>query len=114
VGATGYGCLWALAWATLRTNNKLALRTRPRNLKLRSLFTIFDSFRTIHVHIYDLIRVHIYDFLKFVGLKWALQTFLKSINFDESTSGILENSTFQLKCLLYHRICGSVRVGVAP
>jgi len=44
--------------------NKLALRTRLRNLNLRSHFSIFDSFRDI--------RVHTYDFLKFVGSLWAV------------------------------------------
>jgi len=44
--------------------NKLALRIRLRNLNLKSQFSIFDSFRDIHVHIYD--------FLKFVGGLWAL------------------------------------------
>jgi len=55
--------------------NKLALRTRLRNLNLRSHFSIFDSFLDI--------LVHIYDFLKLVGglwaLKWAWQTFFGSI-----------------------------------
>jgi len=41
------------------SRNKLALRSRLRNLHLRSPFSIFDSFRDIDVHIYD--------FLKFVG-----------------------------------------------
>jgi len=43
------------------SRNKLALRTRLRNLNLKSQFSIFDSFRDI--------RVHTYDFLKFVGVK---------------------------------------------
>jgi len=42
------------------SRNKLALRTRLRNLNLRSHFSVFDSFRDI--------RVHINDFLKFVGV----------------------------------------------
>jgi len=54
------------------SRNKLALRTRPRNLKLRSLFTIFDSFRAI--------RVHIYDFLKFVGVKVGVANIFVSID----------------------------------
>jgi len=45
--------------------NKLALRTRLRNLNLRSHFSIFDSFRDI--------RVHTYDFFKFVGSLWAFK-----------------------------------------
>jgi len=44
--------------------NKLPLRIRLRNLNLKSQFSIFDSFRDIHVHTYDL--------LKFVGGLWAL------------------------------------------
>jgi len=52
--------------------NKLTLRTRLRNLNLGSKFSIFDSFRDIHVHIYD--------FLKFVGGLWAWQTFFESID----------------------------------
>jgi len=56
--------------------NKLALRTRLRNLNLRSHFSVFDSLRDI--------RVHIYDFLKFVGGLGAWQTFLgQSIGIDE-------------------------------
>jgi len=69
VGATGLGGLWAL-------------RTRLRNLNLRSHFSIFDSFRDI--------RVRIYDFFKFVGVA----------NFFLSQSiGIVENNTFQLNFL---------------
>jgi len=56
------------------SRNKLALRTRLRNLNLKSLFSIFNSFRDIYVHIYN--------FLKFVGglwsLKWAWQTLFRS------------------------------------
>jgi len=59
--------------ASLR--NKLALRTRLRNLNLRSYFSIYDSFRDI--------RVRIKDFLKFVGglsaLKWAWHKFFRLI-----------------------------------
>jgi len=40
VGATGLGGLWALGWA---------LRTRKRNLNLKSQY-IFDSFRGIRAH----------------------------------------------------------------
>jgi len=49
------------------SRNKLALRTRLRNLNLKSQFSIFDSFRDI--------RVHVYDFLKFVGLKVGVANF---------------------------------------
>jgi len=81
VGATGFGGLWALEWAW-HIRNKLALRTRLRNLNLRSHFSTFDSFRYI--------RVHIYVFLKFVGVA----------NFFLGRSiGINENNTFQLKFL---------------
>jgi len=45
------------------SRKKLALRTRLRNLNLKSQFSVFDSFRDI--------RVHTYDFLKFVGVKLA-------------------------------------------
>jgi len=47
------------------SHNKLALRTRLRNLNLKSEFSIFDSYRDI--------RVHMCDFLKFVGGLWALK-----------------------------------------
>jgi len=47
------------------SRNKLALRTRLRNLNLRSHFSIFNIFRDI--------RVYIYDLLKFVGGLWALK-----------------------------------------
>jgi len=52
------------------SRNKLALRTRLRNLNLaykatnlnlRYHFCIFDSFPDVHVHIFDL--------MKFVGVK---------------------------------------------
>jgi len=49
------------------SRNKLALRTRLRNLNLRSHFSIFDSFRDI--------RVHIYGFLRFVGVKVGVANF---------------------------------------
>jgi len=62
--------------------NKLALRTRLRNLNLRSHFSTFDSFRDI--------RVHINDFLKFVGVLWALKWAWQSIGIDE-------DNTFRLK-----------------
>jgi len=58
------------------SRNKHALRLRVRNLNLKSLFFIFDSFRDI--------RVHIYDFLKYVGglwiLKWAWLTYQFKLN----------------------------------
>jgi len=41
------------------SHNKLVLLTRLRNLNLKSQFSIFDSFRDI--------RVHVYDIMKFVG-----------------------------------------------
>jgi len=56
VGATGLGCLWALEWDT-----------RLRNLHLRSQFSIFESFRYIDVHMYDI--------LKFVRVKVGVATF---------------------------------------
>jgi len=59
VGATGLSGLWALHIHV----KKLALRTRLRNLNLKSQFSIFDSFRDI--------SVHTYDFCKFVGGLWA-------------------------------------------
>jgi len=72
------------------SRNKLALGTRLRNLNPGAQFSIFDSFRYIHVHIYD--------FLKFVdglwALKWAWQIFLgQSIGIDET-------NTFQLKFVI--------------
>jgi len=67
--------------------NKLALRTRLRNINLRSHFSIFDSFRDI--------RVHIYDFLKFVGVNVGVAIFF----FLGQPIGIDENNTFQLKFL---------------
>jgi len=42
------------------SRSKLALRTRLRNLNLKSQFSILNSFRDI--------RVYIYDFWKFVGV----------------------------------------------
>jgi len=42
------------------SRDKLALRSRLRDLNLKSQFSILDSFRDI--------RVHIYVFLKFVGV----------------------------------------------
>jgi len=41
----------------LYSRNKLALRTRLRNLSLKSQFSIFDSFQNIRVHIYDLLQL---------------------------------------------------------
>jgi len=49
------------------SRNKLELRSRLRNLNLRSPFSIFDSFRDIDVHIYD--------FLKIVGVKVGVANF---------------------------------------
>jgi len=65
VGVTGFRGLWAL-------------------------FSIFDSFRDIHVHIYD--------FLKFVGGVWALGWAWQSFFLGQSI-GIDENITFQFKFL---------------
>jgi len=58
VGATGLGGLWGLegAW-----------HIRVTNLRCRSHFSIFDSFRDI--------RVHIYVFLNFVGVKVGVANF---------------------------------------
>jgi len=67
LGAKGLGGLWALEWAWHIRVTKLALRTRPRNLNLKSEFSIFDSFRDI--------RVHTYDILKFVGVKVGVINF---------------------------------------
>jgi len=66
------------------SRNKLALRARLRNLNLRFQFSIFDSFRDIHVHIYDILR--------FVGVKVGVANFFlgQSIGIDE---------TFQLNFL---------------
>jgi len=63
------------------SRNKLALRTRLRNLNLRSPFSISDSFRYI--------RVHTYVFLKFVGVKVGAANF-----FLDQSIGINENNTF--------------------
>jgi len=68
------------------SRNKLALRTRLRNLNLKSQFSILDSFRDI--------RVHINGFLKFVGVKVGVANF-----FLGQLVGIEENNTFQLKFL---------------
>jgi len=55
--------------------NKRSLHTSLRNLDLTFKFSIFDSFRDI--------RVHTYDILRFVGgllaLKWAWHPFIRSI-----------------------------------
>jgi len=53
--------------AVAYSRNKLALRTRLRNLNLKSQFFVFDSFRDI--------RVHIYDFLKFVSVNVGVANF---------------------------------------
>jgi len=66
----------------VRVGNKLALRTRLRNLNLRSKFSTFYSFRDI--------CVHTYDFLKFVDGLWTLKWAWQSIGIDW-------NNTFQLK-----------------
>jgi len=58
------------------SSNNLALRTTLLILNLRSQFSIFESFRDIHVHIYD--------FLKFAGCFWELKWAI----------GIDENNTF--------------------
>jgi len=63
------------------SRNKLALRTRLRNLNLRSEFPISDSFRDINVHIYD--------FLKFVGVTVGVPNF-----FLGQSEGIDENNTY--------------------
>jgi len=55
------------------------------NLNLKSLFSIFDSFRGI--------RVHIYDFFKLVGVKVGVENFLGY------SIGIDEKNTFELKFL---------------
>jgi len=61
VGVTGLGVLWALEWAWhTRVTNLRA--SSLRNLNLRSPFSnldsfldirVFNSFRDVHVHIYD-------------------------------------------------------------
>jgi len=61
LGATDLGVRVGEAYSRY----KLALRTRLRNLNLKSQFSIFYGFRGI--------RVNIYDFLKFVGGLWALE-----------------------------------------
>jgi len=66
------------------SRNKRALRTRLRNLNFRSRFSIFDCFRDIDVHIYDI--------LKFVGGLWALKS-----AFLDRWIGIDKNNTFQLQ-----------------
>jgi len=86
VGATGLGGFWALEWAYSR--NKHALRARLRNLSLRSQFSVFDSFRDIHVH------TSIYDFLRFVGVRVGVANF-----FLDQSIGIDETNTFQLNFL---------------
>jgi len=61
VGATGLGGDKLF----LDQSIGIALRSRLRNLNLKSQFSIFNSFRDI--------RVHMYDFLKLVGGLWALK-----------------------------------------
>jgi len=70
VGATGLGVAYS--------RYKLALRSRLRNLNLKSQFSFCDNFQDI--------RVHIYDFLKFVGGFWALKRAWKSIGIDENNT----------------------------
>jgi len=65
------------------SRNKLALSARLRNLNLRSQFSILDSFRDIHVHIYD--------FLRFVGVKVGVANVIMG-----QSIGTDENNTFQL------------------
>jgi len=76
VGPPGLGGLWVRVGVAY-SRNKLALGTRLRNLNLRAQFSIFDSIRDIHVHIYG--------FLKFVGVKVGLANFFlsQSIGIDE-------------------------------
>jgi len=64
--------------------NKVALRTMLRNINLKSIFSIFDSFRDI--------CVHKYDFFKFV---WAWKTF-----FLGQSIGIDEHNTFNIFYIL--------------
>jgi len=59
VGATWFMRFVGARVGVAYSGDKLALRSRLRNLNLRSPFSIFDSFRDIDVHIND--------FLKFVG-----------------------------------------------
>jgi len=71
--------------------NKLTLRTRLRNINLKSEFSFFDSFPDI--------RVHMNDFLKLMGGLWALKWASQTV-WGQSI-GIDEKSTFQLKiCIL--------------
>jgi len=60
VGTCGSDGFLALEWAELR------------NLNLKSQFSIFVSFRDIHVHTHD--------FLKFVGLKVGVSNLFGSVN----------------------------------
>jgi len=73
------------------SRNKRALRTRLRNLNLRSQFSIFDSFQDIHVHTYD--------FLKFV------------CGFLDQSVGIDKNNTFQLKFFSSIKTVGATVLG---
>jgi len=75
------------------SRNILALRTRLRDLNLKSQFSNFDSFRDIHVHIYD--------FLKFAGCFWELKWAI----------GIDENNTFLSQYLFKHQNCRSHSFG---
>jgi len=51
VVATGFWRLEGIIAGVAYSCNKLALRTRLRNLNLKFQFCIFDSFRDICVHI---------------------------------------------------------------
>jgi len=66
------------------SRNKLELRTRLRNLNLKSQLSIFDSFRDV--------RVQTYDYLKFLGAKVGVPNFLLG-----QSIGIDDNNTFRLK-----------------
>jgi len=50
VGATGFGRFVGVRVDVAYSRKKFALRTRLRNLNLRSHFSIFDSFRDVRVH----------------------------------------------------------------
>jgi len=69
------------------SRDKLALHTRLRNLNLKSQFSIFDSFRSI--------RVHIYEFLKFLS----------------QSMGTHGTNTFQLKFFSSMKFVGTTGLG---
>jgi len=54
------------------SRDKLAVRIRLRNLNVRSQFSIFYSFRDIHVQIYDFFEVC----GRFVGVKVGVANFI--------------------------------------